>query len=182
MPGPASLCVFCGSRAGVDPAYARAATDVGAKLARRGIRVVTGGARVGLMGAVADGALGAGGNVTGVLPRGLVDREIPHEGLDDLRVVATMHERKMLMAELADGFLVLPGGIGTFDELFESFTWAHLGLHDKPLGLLDVAGYFGPLVALLDHAVREGFLSATTRARLRVDDDLDALLEAFATA
>jgi uncharacterized protein (TIGR00730 family) len=179
VPGLASVCVFCGSNGGADPAYVRAATATGAGLAKRGIRVVTGGGRVGMMGAVANAALAAGGEVTGVIPRSLLEREVGHTGLDDLRVVGSMHERKALMAQLADGFLVLPGGIGTLEELFEVFTWAQLGLHDKPLGILDVADYFGPLVAMLDHAVEQGFLPARTRARLEVGDDLEGLLAAL---
>jgi uncharacterized protein (TIGR00730 family) len=180
VPGPSSLCVFCGAHPGADPAFVRAARATGEGLARRGIRVVTGGGRVGLMGAVADGALEAGGAVTGVIPQLLLEREIAHAGIGDLRTVGSMHERKALMTRLADGFVVLPGGIGTFDELFEAFTWSQLGLHDKPLGLLDVAGYFGPLVAMLDHAVQAGFLPARTRARLAVADELDALLASLA--
>jgi uncharacterized protein (TIGR00730 family) len=182
VPSLASVCVFCGSRDGADPAFRHAATATGAALARRGLRVVTGGGRVGLMGAVADAALAQGGAVTGVIPRSLLEREIGHAGLDDLRVVGSMHERKALMAQLADAFLVLPGGIGTLEELFEIFTWAALGLHAKPLGLLDVGGYFGPLVAALDHAVEQDFLAPGTRARLAVARDLDALLEGFERA
>jgi uncharacterized protein (TIGR00730 family) len=171
-----SICVFCGSSAGADPAYLDAAREVGAGLARRGIRVVYGGARVGLMGAVADAARAEGGEVVGVMPSRMIEREIAHAGIDDLRVVGSMHERKALMTELADAFVTLPGGIGTLDELFEAFTWAYLGLHRKPLGLLDVAGYFGPLTAFLEHAVEQGFLRPETHAMLAVSDDLDDLL------
>jgi uncharacterized protein (TIGR00730 family) len=175
-----SICIFCGSSAGTDPAYAEAARAVGAGLAERGLRLVYGGGRVGLMGAVAEGAIEAGGDVVGVIPEQLVALEAAHPRLgDDLRVVESMHERKALMAELADAFIALPGGIGTFEELFEIFTWAHLGLHAKPLGLLDVAGYYGPLTALLDHAVTTGFLRPDTRAMLVTEDSLDALLERF---
>ena len=177
MPGLRSICVFCGSAPGAVPAYADAARATGATLARSGIRVVYGGGRAGLMGALADGALGAGGTVTGVIPQTLVDREIAHAALDDLRVVDSMHERKALMVELSDAFVTLPGGIGTLDELFEVFTWSYLGLHVKPLGLLDVGGYFTALDAFLAHAEREGFLRTATRARLLVDDDLPRLLE-----
>ena len=133
-----------------------------------------------MMGAIADAALAAGGDVVGVIPQQIFDLEIGHEGLGDLRVVGSMHERKALMAELADAFVALPGGIGTFEELFEVFTWAQLGLHRKPLGLLDVAGYYAPLEAMLDHAVDQRFLRPQTRAMLVRDDSLDGLLERFA--
>jgi uncharacterized protein (TIGR00730 family) len=174
-----SVCVFCGSNGGADPIYRETAADVGRSLAERGMRLVYGGGKVGMMGAVADGALGAGGDVVGVIPQQIFDLEIGHEGLADLRVVGSMHERKALMAELADAFVALPGGIGTFEELFEVFTWAQLGLHRKPLGLLDVAGYYGPLEAMLDHAVQQRFLRPETRAMLVRDDSLDGLLERF---
>jgi uncharacterized protein (TIGR00730 family) len=133
-----------------------------------------------MMGAIADGALEAGGDVVGVIPQQIYDLEIGHEGLADLRVVGSMHERKALMAELADAFVALPGGIGTFEELFEVYTWAQLGLHRKPLGLLDVAGYYAPLETMLDHAVEERFLRPETRAMLVRDDSLDGLLARFA--
>ena len=175
-----SVCVFCGSNGGADPAYVEAARRVAAGLAERGLRLVYGGGRVGMMGAVADAALTAGGEVVGVIPEQIVALEIGHRGLDDLRVVGSMHERKALMAELADAFIALPGGIGTFEELFEMFTWAQLGLHRKPLGLLDVAGYYEPLAGLLDHAVTERFLRPETRAMLALDHNLGALLERFA--
>ena len=149
------VCVFCGASDGRDPRYIEAARAVGTGLAGRGIEVVYGGSRVGLMGAVADGALAAGGRVIGVIPAGLVDRELAHHGVTDLRIVATLHERKALMAELSDGFIALPGGLGTLEELTEVLSWAQLGLHTKPVGVLDVGGYFGPFIALLDHAVRE---------------------------
>ena len=143
------------------------------------MRVVYGGATVGMMGALADAARGAGGEVVGVIPQSIFDREIGHTGLDDLRVVGSMHERKALMAELSDAFIALPGGIGTLEELFEVYTWAQLGIHTKPLGLLDVAGYFQPLVAFLDHAVQERFLRPEMRTLLAVSDDLDDLLAAL---
>jgi uncharacterized protein (TIGR00730 family) len=180
VPALCSVCVFCGSNGGADPAYLETATHVGRELAQRGMRLVYGGGKVGMMGAVADGALGAGGDVVGVIPQQIFDLEIGHEGLADLRVVGSMHERKALMADLADAFVALPGGIGTFEELFEVFTWAQLGLHQKPLGLLDVAGYYGPLEAMLDHAVEQRFLRTETRAMLVRDDSLDGLLERFA--
>ncbi|MEA2248963.1 MAG: hypothetical protein QOH46_3492 [Solirubrobacteraceae bacterium] len=180
MPALSSVCIFCGSSAGSDPVYAETARAVGAGLAERGLRLVYGGGRVGLMGAVADGALAAGGDVVGVIPEQIVALEVGHRGLgDDLRVVGSMHERKALMAELADAFIALPGGIGTFEELFEIFTWAQLGLHRKPLGLLDVAGYYQPLAAMLDHAVSAGFLRPQTRAMLMAADTLDTLLDRF---
>ncbi len=177
VPALRSVCVFCGSNPGADPAYAAAASTVGATLATRGIRVVLGGGRVGLMGALADATLAAGGEIVGVIPHQLVALEIGHIGVEDLRVVESMHERKALMADLADAFIALPGGIGTFEELFEVYTWAQLGLHRKPLGLLDVAGYYAPLAAFLDHAVTQRFVRAETRALLAHDDDLGALLE-----
>ena len=179
MPGLSSVCVFCGSNGGADPAYVSAAQAVGTGLARRGIRIVYGGGRVGLMGALADAARSAGGEVIGVMPQQLVDREIGHTGIDDLRVVDTMHERKALMVELADAFIALPGGIGTLEELFEVYTWAQLGIHAKPLALLDVAGYYEPLAAFLDHAVSQRFLRAETRAMLSIAGSLDAVLETF---
>ena len=177
MPALSSICVFCGSNGGADPAYLAAAEAVGAGLARRGVRVVYGGGRVGMMGAVADAARAAGGEVVGVIPQQIFDLEIGHTGLDDLRVVGSMHERKALMAELSDAFVALPGGIGTLEELFEVYTWAQLGIHAKPLALLDVAGYYEPLAAFLDHAVAQRFLRPETREMLAVADDLDSLLE-----
>jgi uncharacterized protein (TIGR00730 family) len=155
------------------------AEAVGRGLARRGVRVVYGGARVGMMRALADAARSAGGDVVGVIPQAIFDREIGHTGLDDLRVVGSMHQRKALMAELSDAFIALPGGVGTLEELFEVYTWAQLGIHGKPLGLLDVAGYYRPLVAFLDHAVREQFVRPSTRSMLAVSEDLDDLLAAF---
>jgi uncharacterized protein (TIGR00730 family) len=177
VPALSSICVFCGSNGGADPAYLAAAEAVGAGLARRGVRVVYGGGRVGMMGAVADAARAAGGEVVGVIPKQIFDLEIGHTGLDDLRVVGSMHERKALMAELSDAFVALPGGIGTLEELFEVYTWAQLGIHAKPLALLDVAGYYEPLAAFLDHAVAQRFLRPETREMLAVADDLDGLLE-----
>jgi uncharacterized protein (TIGR00730 family) len=180
VPALSSVCVFCGSNGGADPVYLETATEVGRTLAERGLRLVYGGGKVGMMGAIADGALAAGGDVVGVIPQQIFDLEIGHEGLGDLRVVGSMHERKALMAELADAFVALPGGIGTFEELFEVYTWAQLGLHRKPLGLLDVAGYYAPLETMLDHAVEQRFLRPETRAMLVRDDSLDGLLARFA--
>jgi uncharacterized protein (TIGR00730 family) len=176
----ASLCVFCGSSPGARPAYREAARALGRALAEREIRLVYGGAAVGLMGALADAALESGGDVVGVIPEALVDMEVAHAGLPDLRVVASMHERKSLMAELSEGFVALPGGFGTFEEMFEILTWAQLGSHRKPCGVLDVEGYFGPLVALLDHAVEERFLKPAHRELLLVCEDPDELLDRFA--
>ena len=174
-----SICVFCGAATGRDPSYAAAAAVTGETLARRGIRVVYGGGRLGLMGTVADAALAAGGEVVGVIPRGLVDRELAHPALTELRIVETLHERKAQMAELADGFLALPGGLGTLEELAEVLSWAQLDLHAKPIGLLDVGGYFAPLEIFLDRAVAEGFIAERHRRLLLSDDDLDALLRRF---
>lgn len=181
MPGsnPRRLCVFCGSSPGSEAAFGAAAGRLGRALAEAGIGLVYGGASVGLMGRLADSALAAGGEVIGVIPRALVDQEVAHHGLADLRVVGSMHERKALMADLADGFVALPGGLGTLDELFEILTWAQLGLHHKPVGLLDVQGYFAPLLAFLDGAVAARFLAPAHRAMLLVADDPAALLAAF---
>jgi hypothetical protein len=173
------LCVFCGASPGRDPAHAAFAREVGAGLAGRGIGVVYGGGRVGLMGALADGALDAGGEVIGVIPRGLVERELAHGGVTDLRVVESLHERKAVMASLADGFVALPGGLGTLEELAEAMSWAQLDLHDKPCGVLDPTGYFEPLLAFLDRAVEEGFLATGHRELLVVARDLDDLLARF---
>jgi len=180
VPALSSVCVFCGSSPGADPAYVQAAADTGRAFAERGLRLVYGGARLGMMGVLANAAIEAGGTVTGVIPHQIVDLEVAHDDVRDLRIVGSMHERKALMADLADAFIALPGGIGTFEELFEVFTWAHLGLHRKPLGLLDVLGYYAPLEAMLDHAVEQRFLRAETRAMLVRDDSLDGLLERFA--
>ncbi|MFE9746727.1 TIGR00730 family Rossman fold protein [Saccharothrix saharensis] len=169
------VCVFCGSSSG-RVRHVEAARRVGRTLAERGIDVVYGGGRVGTMGALADGALAAGGSVIGVIPRALVDWEVAHGNLTELRVVSSMHERKALMVELSDAFVALPGGAGTLEELFEVWTWAQLGLHAKPVALLDVDGYFGHLVAMVDHMVEEGFLKPPYRDMLLVDDDLDRLL------
>jgi uncharacterized protein (TIGR00730 family) len=176
-----SICVFCGASSGHDPRYAAAAAATGERLANRGIRVVFGGGRRGLMGAVADAALAAGGEVIGVIPQGLVDRELAHTGLTELRIVATLHERKAFMAELADAFIALPGGLGTLEELAEVLSWAQLELHAKPIGLLDVGSYFDALDAFLDHALAEGFVAERHRRLLLRDDDVDRLLDRFAT-
>ena len=169
--------VFCGSSAGRLPEYSEHATGLGRALAQRGVTVVYGGASVGLMGVLADAALGDGGEVIGVIPRRLVEMEIAHSGLSRLHVVETMHERKALMAELADVVIAMPGGSGTLDELFELLTWRQLGFHRKPIGLLEVADYWAPLLDFLDHAVQERFLRSENRAALLVERDVIALLD-----
>ncbi len=174
------VCVFCGSSAGIDPDYRAAATVLGRLLAARGVGLVFGGGHVGLMGALADAALAAGGEAIGVIPRGLQRRELGHEGLTELRVVGTMHERKAQMAELADGFVALPGGLGTLEEAAEALTWAQLGIHEKPVGLLDVRGFWQPLVRFLDHAVAEGFLRPEHRRLCLLERDPASLLDRLA--
>jgi uncharacterized protein (TIGR00730 family) len=173
------ICVYAGSNPGADPAYAEAAAELARLLAGRGIGIVYGGAHVGLMGILADTALAAGGEVVGVMPRALIDREIGHTGLTELHVVTSMHERKALMAELSDGFVALPGGAGTLEELIEVYTWGQLGMHDKPMGVLNVNGYYDGLAALLDHAVQEGFLRREHRAAMHAEPTPEALLERF---
>jgi uncharacterized protein (TIGR00730 family) len=174
------VLVFCGSSPGRLPEYTEQAAEMGRILAERGLETVYGGASIGVMGALADGALAAGGVVIGVIPRGLVKSEIAHAGLTKLHVVETMHERKALMSDLSDAVMALPGGGGTLDELFELFTWSQLGLHDKPIGLLDIAGYWQPLLRFLDHAVNERFLPAEHLERLLVEADAAALLDRLA--
>jgi uncharacterized protein (TIGR00730 family) len=176
------VCVFCGSSDGARPEYRAAATALGETLAARGVGLVYGGAHVGLMGRVADACRAAGGEVTGVIPEGLIDAEVAHTGLDDLRIVESMHERKALMADLSDGFVALPGGFGTFEEFCEVVTWSQLGLHPvpKPCGLLDVAGYYAPLVALFDRGVDEGFIRPVHRGLVLAGDEPAALLDALA--
>jgi uncharacterized protein (TIGR00730 family) len=174
------VCVFAGSSAGKQPDFAAAARELGALLAARGLGLVYGGARVGLMGAVADAVLGGGGEVIGVIPRSLVDKEVAHTGLTDLRVVTSMHERKALMADLSDAFIALPGGWGTLDEMFEILTWAQLGLHRKPCGLLNVQGYFDRLLSFLDHTVEQGFVRREYDSLLSVAGTAATLLDALA--
>ncbi|WP_341706863.1 TIGR00730 family Rossman fold protein [Halopseudomonas sp.] len=171
------LCVFCGSSPGNKPEYLAAAQQLGTALAKAGIGLVYGGAQVGLMGAVADAALAAGGEVIGVIPRHLVERELAHEGLTTLHEVSSMHERKAMMADLSDGFIALPGGVGTFEELFEVWTWGQLGHHQKPCALLNAAGYYDQLIAFLDHALTEGFMRQPYRDMLIVDTEANALLD-----
>ncbi|HEX4985220.1 MAG TPA: TIGR00730 family Rossman fold protein [Burkholderiales bacterium] len=170
------VCVFCGSGAGVRGEYAAAARGLAAAMARRGLGLVYGGGNVGLMGVLADAMLEAGGEVIGVIPRSLVAREVAHEGLAQLRVVDTMHQRKALMSELADAFVALPGGFGTLEEFFEILTWQQLGIQAKPGGLLNVSRYYDALLAMLDHAVREGFVRPAHRALVIAGTDADALL------
>ena len=175
-----SVCVFCGSSPGGDPAYMAAAQAMGGEIARRGLMLVYGGAKVGLMGAVADAALGAGAKVVGVLPKALMIKEIGHAGLSQLEVVGSMHERKARMAELSDGFVALPGGAGTLEEIFEIWTWGQLSFHGKPAGFLNVAGYYDKLAAFLDHTVDQAFVKPVHRQMLNFHDDPAALLDALA--
>jgi uncharacterized protein (TIGR00730 family) len=175
------VCVYAGSNAGDDARYAEVTRRLAVALVERGLGVVYGGGKVGLMGVLADAALTAGGEVIGVMPDALFGREVGHTGLTEMRLVGSMHERKATMASLADGFIALPGGLGTLEELVEIVTWAQLGLHAKPCGLLDVGGYYRSLTAFLDHAVHEGFLRPGGRALLLVEDDPDVLLDQFAT-
>jgi uncharacterized protein (TIGR00730 family) len=175
-----SICVFCGSAPGARPSYSAAAEELGTALAHRGITLVYGGGRLGLMGIVADAALKAGGRVTGVIPRMLIDREAAHTGLTQQHVVTTMHERKTLMAELSDGFVGLPGGMGTFDELVEIVTWAQLGLHAKPVVLANIENYFDKMYAMLDFAVAEKFVTAESRARWRNGQSVAQVMQILA--
>jgi uncharacterized protein (TIGR00730 family) len=176
------VCVFCGSRAGHRPAYAAAAAALGEAIARRGLGLVYGGASVGLMGTVADAALAAGGEVIGVLPEGLARREIAHAGLAELHVVDSMHARKTMMADASDAFVALPGGLGTLEEVFEVWTWSQLGIHAKPVGFLDVEGYFAGLFDFLDRSVAEGFVTAPHRALALRAEEPDRLLDRLAAA
>jgi len=170
------ICVFCGSSRGGPEHYAAAAAQMGALLATRGLGLVYGGGKIGLMGVVADAALAAGGEVIGVIPDTLMEREVGHGNLTEMHVVDSMNGRKQLMAELSDGFIALPGGMGTMDELFEMLTWSLLGLHDKPCGLLNHAGYYDAMLSFLEHGEREGFLKPKHRALLLVHTDPEALL------
>jgi uncharacterized protein (TIGR00730 family) len=173
------ICVFAGSSSGSQSDYLAAARELGHTLARRELSLVYGGARVGLMGALADAVLAAGGHVTGVIPEALVAKEVAHTGLSDLRVVGSMHERKALMAQLADGFVALPGGWGTLEELFEVLTWAQLGLHRKPCGLLNVRGFFDGLLSFIDHSIEERFVKREYRSMVIVSNSPESLLEQF---
>ena len=177
-----SVCVFCGSSFGDDPRFRAAAQDTGREIARRGWTLVYGGAHVGLMGAVADAALGAGGRVIGVIPRFLHEREVGHDGITSLEIVASLTERKLRMGELSDAFLSLPGGIGTLDELFEAWSWSQVGLQHKPNGLLNVGGYYDPLLAFLDRAAAAGFMQPRHRQMLAASGDVAEWLDGFAAA
>ena len=174
-----SVCVFCGSRSGQSQSYEEAARDMGLALAQAELRLVYGGGRVGLMGVVADAVLAAGGQVTGVIPRALFEREIAHTGVADMRVVGSMHERKELMAALSDAFVALPGGAGTLEEIFEQWTWSQLGIHAKPCGFLNVGGYFDPLFDMIDHMAREGFLAENFASMLAIETEPAKLLDRF---
>jgi len=176
------VCVFCGSSSGGDEAYAQAATELGHALARHHLALVYGGGNIGLMGRLADAALECGGHVIGVIPQGLVDRELAHRRVSDLRVVRSMHERKATMADLADAFIALPGGFGTLEEFCEVVTWAQLGLHRKPCGLLNVNGFYDPLLAQFNLAVQHGFIREQHRALIHVDSSPEALLRRLRTA
>jgi hypothetical protein len=174
-----SIAVFCASSLGRNKIYEEAARETARALVREGLRVVYGGGKVGLMGVLADAVLEARGEITGVIPRALFDREVAHRGLKDLRVVESMHERKKSIADLSDAFLALPGGAGTLEEIFEQWTWSQLGIHEKPCGLLNVNGYYTPVRAMIEHQVAEGFTKATFASMLAIEDDLDALLDRF---
>lgn len=174
-----SICVYCGSSPGRLDAYATAARALAALLVEQNIRLVYGGANVGIMGLLADTVLQLGGEVVGVIPEALVQKEVAHAGLTELHVTQSMHERKTLMAEFSDGFIALPGGIGTLEELFEVWTWAQLGFHNKPCGLLNIEGYFDSLALFLDHAVAEQFVKQAHRSMLMVESDPEAILERF---
>lgn len=173
------ICVFCGSSPGARPEYLDAAVHLGHTLARNNIGLVYGGARVGIMGRVAESVLEKGGDVIGVIPKALVEKEVAFTGLADLRVVDSMHDRKALMADLADGFIALPGGLGTIEEFFEIVTWAQLGIHSKPCGLLDINQYFRKLMDFLDHTVTERFVEREHRSMILMDDDPERLLRKF---
>jgi uncharacterized protein (TIGR00730 family) len=173
------ICVFCGSSPGATPVYVETAREVGCELARRGQVLIYGGGRVGLMGAVAEGALSLGGEVIGIIPELLMHKEVAYDDLPDLRVVGSMHERKALMAELADAFVALPGGFGTFEELCEIITWHQLGIYSKPIGLLNVAGYYDPLLNLFDHAVEQRFVRPQHRQLVLTETEFGPLLDAM---
>ena len=172
-----AICIFCGSSTGLRPTYQEAAAELGALLAQSRIQLVYGGGNIGLMGTVADSCMAAGGEVVGVIPKALVDKEHGHSGITRLEVVSDMHERKARMAVLADGFLALPGGIGTLEELFEVMTWSQLGIHGKPIALVNVDGFFDPLLAMLDHTLAEGFLRLQHRRLLIAAEEPRAALE-----
>lgn len=171
------LAVYCGSSMGADPAFAATAQALGVEMARRGIGLVYGGGRLGLMGVVADAVLAAGGEAYGVIPQALIDLEVAHTGLTELHIVTTMHERKALMTDLTDAFVAIPGGIGTLDELFEAWSWNALGYHAKPFALLNVGGFWDGMIAFLDHVTASGFMSPARRAQLLVADEIGEAIE-----
>jgi uncharacterized protein (TIGR00730 family) len=173
------IVIYCGSSPGHDKLFVELAYDLGQYLANAKIQVIYGGAQVGIMGAVANGVLSAGGEVIGILPQFLRRKEIAHEGVTEVIATETMHQRKKLMEEMADGFIVLPGGYGTLDEMFEILTWGQLGLHNKPIGLLNVNGYYNHLIAMMDHMVTSGFVSIANRQMLIVDEEIDTLITAM---
>ncbi len=179
---PFSVCVYCGSRPGTRPGYAALAQALGTAIGRRGWQLVYGGGRAGLMGTVANATLAAGGRVVGVIPESLMTLEVGHAGLSELHVVKTMHERKQMMAERSDAFVAMPGGIGTFEELFEVWTWRHLGYHHSPMGLLDAEAYWAPMLQFLRHAVAEGFMGDDQMAMLHTNVDVESLLDTLFAA
>jgi uncharacterized protein (TIGR00730 family) len=174
-----TICVYCGSNPGLLPDYRESARLLGYEMAARGLGLVYGGASIGIMGAIADAVLEKGGRVTGVIPHSLATREVSHDGLDELIVVSSMHERKAKMAELSDGFIALPGGWGTMEELFEMLTWAQLGLHEKPCGLLNVASYYDTLYTFLENAIEQQFVKPEYRPMIMMDDSPTSLLDRF---
>jgi len=175
------ICVYCGSNPGARPEYGAAARELGQRMGERGIGLVYGGSKAGTMGVIADSVLEHGGEVVGVIPGTLIEHEVAHDGLSELHAVNSMHERKALMEQLADGFIALPGGYGTHDELFEILAWSQLGIHRKPIGLLNIRGYYDALLAYLDHTVREGFVAQNNRELLLVDDDPGSMIEQLAS-
>lgn len=180
MSHPGSVCIYCGSSSRVDDAFKSAAHDLGTEIARRGIQLVYGGGRVGLMGIMADAALAAGGRVVGIIPEHIKTLEIEHRALTELHVVDSMHTRKRMMVDRSDAFVVLPGGLGTLDETFEILTWKQLGLHDKPVVIADLRGYWGPLLGLVDHMIGEGFARPAHRRLFAVAQDVDGVFDALA--
>ena len=174
-----TLCIYCGASAGLNPIYMQAATALGKAMLKRDLRLVYGGASVGLMGQIAETVLAGGGEVIGVMPQALIDKEVSHPGLTKLHVVSSMHERKALMAELSDGFLAMPGGYGTLEELFEALTWAQLGYHDKPCALLNINGYYDGLIAFMRHATDEAFVKPIHRDMLLTSEHIDELLDSL---
>ncbi|MFW6413108.1 MAG: TIGR00730 family Rossman fold protein [Oceanicaulis sp.] len=174
-----SICVYCGSNTGAAPSYVDAARAMGRTLAERGVRLVYGGGQVGLMGVVADACLEAGGRVVGVIPNFLHQKEVAHPRVDDMRIVTSMHERKLMMAEESDAFVAMPGGLGTMEELFEVWTWSQLGRHEKPVGVLNVNGYYDGLMDFLDHMRGEGFVEAKHRGMLKCAETPDAIVDAL---